>query len=117
MSDQIAINETIEKYIEGGRQGSSAVMKEAFVDAATIYNSTDGALEGGPIQTLFDMVDTIGPAKNLTYEISAVDINETTATVRIELFDWAGARYTDQMLLLKLAGTWKIMHKVFRTHA
>ena len=92
-------------------------MKEAFVESATMFASANGTLEGGPIQILFDMVDKIGPAKNLTHEISAVTFTDTTATVRIELFDWAGARYTDQMILLKLGGAWKIMHKVFHDHA
>ena len=116
MSDHNAIIKTIEKYIEGGRLGDADVIKEAFADEATIYGSADGKPDGGPIQVLYDVVKKTGPAANLTGEIGVIDINHTTATVRVELYDWAGARYTDQMMLLKLGTEWKIINKVYHTH-
>ena len=117
MSEQNAIVSTIERYIEGGRLGKSEVMKQAFADNATMYFIVDDKLDGGPIQTLYDAVDNLGPAPNLKSEIGPVDVNKSTATAHVEFFDWAGARYTDQLVLLKTGDDWKIIHKVYHQHS
>ena len=88
-------------------------MKPAFHEQATMYFVTNGKLQGGPIQGLFDAIDKAGPSPSLVGKIGAMDVNETTATVRIELYNWGGARYTDQMSLLKVNGEWKIINKVY----
>ena len=38
------------------------------------------------------------------------------ATVRLELENWTGYRFTDLFTLLKVDGEWKIMNKVFHLH-
>ena len=38
------------------------------------------------------------------------------ATVRLELENWTGYRFTDFFTLLKVDGEWKIMNKVFHLH-
>jgi len=45
-----------------------------------------------------------------------IDIVETVATVRLELENWNGRRFTDMFTLLKVDGEWKIMNKVFHLH-
>ena len=45
------------------------------------------------------------------------DVVDTIATVRLELNNWAGSRYTDLFTLLKVDGEWKIMNKVFHLHS
>ncbi len=40
----------------------------------------------------------------------------TVATVRLELDNWTGQRFTDLFTLLKIDGEWKIMNKVFHLH-
>jgi len=117
MSDHNEIVATIEKYIDGGRKGKSSIMKEAFAENATMFFSASGKLGGGPIQNLFDAIDGRGPSPDLVAEIGGIDVNHTTATARIELFNWGGARYTDQLTLLKLDGNWKIMNKVYHNHS
>jgi len=112
-SQHQAINEVIQRYIEGGKQGKSAIMKPAFHEQATMYFVASGNIHGGSIQGLFDAIDKAGPSPSLIGKIAAIDVNETTATVRIELYNWGGARYTDQMSLLKTNGAWKIISKVY----
>jgi len=46
----------------------------------------------------------------------SVDIGETVATVRLELENWSGHRFTDMFTLLKVDGEWKIINKVFHLH-
>ncbi len=113
MSEQADITKVIERYVEAGVKGDAKLMAQSFHDDATIYAVTpDGATEGGPIQILFDAVDG-QPAPNLTGEIGPIDVNETTATAKIVLTDWAGADYTDQFTLLKAGDEWQILSKVY----
>lgn len=116
MSERTEIEKTLQLYLDGGRAGKSGIMKPAFHESATMFWSADGKLEGGPIQTLFDRVDARGPSPDLVSEIGPVDVNDTTATARIELHNWGGNRFTDQFSLIKTDAGWKIMHKVFHRH-
>lgn len=44
-------------------------------------------------------------------------IADTVPTVRLELDNWAGHRFTDMDTLLKSNGEWKFITKVFHLHA
>ncbi len=111
-----AIIETVQKYIAGGRTGNTEEMKQAFHPEATIFGYVGPELFAGPIQQLFDWNDQNGPATELQDRIASIDIIETVATVRLELDNWTGHRFTDLFTLLKVDGQWKIMNKVFHLH-
>ncbi len=115
--DEPAIVKTVQRYIKSGRAGDANAMKRAFYDNATIYSVADGQLEGGPITELYAAVEKIGPAPGLIERVGPVDITANTATVRVELENWAGAQFTDQLTLMKSAGQWRILHKVYVQHA
>ena len=66
---------------------------------------------------LFDWNDHNGSATQLQGRITSIDLVETVATVRLELDNWTGHRFTDLFTLLKVDGEWKIMNKVFHLHA
>jgi len=116
VSDREAIAATIQQYIDGGISGRSDEMKPAFHEGATIYGYIGPDLFGGPIQGLFDWNDGNGPAAELTSNIAAIDIEGTIATVRLELDNWTGHKFTDMFTLLKTDGEWKIISKVFYLH-
>lgn len=115
-NDREAIAATIQQYIDGGISGRSDEMKPAFHEGATIYGYIGPDLFGGPIQGLFDWNDGNGPAAELTSNIAAIDIEGTIATVRLELDNWTGHKFTDMFTLLKSDGEWKIISKVFYLH-
>ncbi len=77
----------------------------------------DADLFGGPIQLLIDWNDGNGPSAGLEAQIASIDLVDTVATVRLELNNLGGYRYTDLFTLLKVDGEWKIMSKVFHLHA
>ena len=52
---------------------------------------------------------------SLVAVLSALSVG-TIATVRLELDDWTGHRFTDMFTLLKSNGEWKIISKVFHLH-
>ena len=112
-----AITKTVQNYINGGRTGHTADMKLAFHPDATIFGFIGPDLFAGPIQGLFDWNDQNGPATDLQGRITSIDLVETVATVRLELDNWTGHRFTDLFTLLKVDGDWKIMNKVFHLHA
>lgn len=111
-----AISKTVLNYINGGKTGRTADMKLAFHPDATIFGYIGNDLFAGPIQGLFDWNDQNGAATELEGRITSIDIVETVATVRLELDNWTGHRFTDMFTMLKVDGEWKIMNKVFHLH-
>ena len=116
-SDNEMIEKTVQFYIDGAKSGKGDDMKPAFHRDATIFGYAGDDLFAGPIQGLFDWNDANGPATELEARIANIDIVGTVATVRLELDNWIGHKYTDLFTLLKVDGTWKIMNKVFHFHA
>lgn len=91
-------------------------MKKAFHPDATIFGYIGADLFAGPIQGLFDWNDKNGAATELQGRIASIDLVESVATVKLELENWSGHRFTDMFTLLKVDGQWKIMNKVFHLH-
>ena len=112
-----AIAKAIQPYIDGMKSGKGDDMKPAFHKDATIFGYAGADLFASPIQWLFDWNDESGPAAELQARIASTDVVDTVATVRLELNNWGGYRYTDLFTLLKVDGEWKIMNKVFHLHA
>jgi len=116
-NDKEMIEKTVQFYIDGAKSGKGDDMKPAFHEDATIFGYIGPDLFSGPIQKLFDWNDENGPATEIKTEISDIDIIGTIATVRLEIDNWTGHKFTDFFTLLKVDGVWKIMNKVFHLHA
>ncbi len=112
-----AIARVVQHYINGAKSGKGDDMKTAFHEDATIFGYVGNDLFAGPIQQLFSWNDQNGPATGLQARIASIDLIDTVATVRLELENWTGHRFTDLFTLLKVDGEWKIMNKVFHLHA
>ena len=110
--ERAAIADVIDIYIDGGRKGSGEIMKQAFHEGANIYSAGGG----GPIQRLFDLVDSKPPANEIPYTVANLDIAGDIAMARVEIDDWAGTVYTDMFTLLKTDQGWKIVSKVSYKH-
>lgn len=116
MHENDAIAKTIQTYIDGAKAGKGDDMKPAFHEDATIFGYIGADLFAGPIQKLFDWNDENGPAAGLQAQLASIDVVDTVATVRLELENWTGRRFTDMFTLLKANGQWKITNKVFHLH-
>jgi len=117
VSEYDAIEKIIQHYLDGAKSGKGEDMKPAFHKDATIFGYAGPDLFAGPIQQLFDWNDENGPATGLKARIASIDLIDTVATVRLELDNWNGSRFTDLFTLLKVDGEWKIMNKVFHLHS
>jgi hypothetical protein len=120
VQDYDAVVEVMNRYNEGVRTGSSAMMKTAFHEAATVFGYIEGKLLAGSIQMLFDWVDGNGPSHDLQSRIVSVAVHQTIAVVRVELENLngklagdSGARLSDLFQFIKIDGTWKISQKSF----
>ncbi len=116
VSEHDAITKAVQHYIDGAKSGKGDDMKPAFHEDATIFGYVGTDLFAGPIEKLFAWNDENGPATGLQARIARIDVADTVATVRLELDDWTGNRFTDLFTLLKVDGEWKIMNKVFHLH-
>ncbi len=116
LSEYDAIARIVQRYIDGAMSGKGDDMKPAFHKDATIFGYVGDDLFAGPIQQLFAWNDDTGPATELQARIASIDLVGTVATVRLELDNWTGHRFTDMFTLLKVDGEWKIMNKVFHLH-
>ena len=124
VQDFDAIVEVMNRYNEGVRAGSSAVMKTAFHEAATVFGYIEGKLLAGSIQMLFDWVDGNGPCHDLQTRIVSVDVRQTIAVVRVELENLSGklagnsgARLSDLFQFIKIDGAWKMSQKSFHWYS
>ena len=117
VSENDAITKAVQHYIDGAKSGKGDDMKPAFHEDATIFGYVGTDLFAGPIEKLFAWNDENGPATGLQARIARIDVADTVATVRLELDDWTGNRFTDLFTLLKVDDEWKIMNKVFHLHA
>ena len=116
-NERDAIGKVVQQYIDGAMSGRGDDMKPAFHKDATIFGYAGDDLFAGPIQQLFAWNDENGPATELEARIATIDVVGTVATVRLELDNWSGSRFTDFFTLLKVEGEWKIMNKVFHLHS
>ncbi|MGC0931009.1 nuclear transport factor 2 family protein [Pantoea agglomerans] len=118
VQDYNAIVAVLNHYNEGGKQAKSELMKPAFSDRATIFGlDSDGNLSGGPIQGLFDTIDTaFRPSPEAKAAIVRVDIVGTAASARIDTDDISGFRFTDFFNLLKVNDRWTVVSKIYHTH-
>ncbi len=116
VSEYDVIAKLVQRYIDGAKSGRGDDMKPAFHKDATIFGYFGTDLLAGRIQQLFAWNDENGPATGLQARIASIDLIDTVATVRLELDNWTGHRFTDLFTLLKADGEWKITSKVFHLH-
>lgn len=103
IKDYEEIIKTVQIYLDGGNVSGDA-QKPAFMEGATI--------NGEPIQTLFDVVDKLGPGQ-ATGHIDVLDVAGNVAAVRVTMENFHGTDYVDFHVLLKGDDGWKIAAKVY----
>lgn len=117
-----AITRTMDRYVAGARAGDGEFMRPAFHEDATISGYCQGVEYSGSIEHVFEWITANGPATNIEVRFARIEIIETIALVHLEVRRWSGrmvgaeSRASDVFTLLKIAGEWKITHKLFHWH-
>ncbi|WFR82251.1 nuclear transport factor 2 family protein [Janthinobacterium rivuli] len=119
VQDYQAIVAVLNQYNAGGAQADSSIMRPAFSSQATIFGvDGDDQLTGGPIEGLFEIIDSaFRPSPQAKAAIARIDIVGTAASARVDTDDISGFRFTDFFNLLKVQGEWTIVSKIYHTHA
>lgn len=116
--DVKAIKQTIaESYVEGIHvQWNEEAMRAGFNDAFIMF-----ILRGDEVSHLSkaDWISRMKPSdkkNDVDYKIPMVDVQDTAATARIEIYRDGKHVFTDYMLLYKVGGKWQITGKVYHRH-
>jgi hypothetical protein len=116
-----AIVETVQRYIDGCKNGKSALMRPAFHPEAKFFGYADDTL-ATETAFLFDYIDKNGPSPDIETRFVAIDIAESIATVRLEVENFSGAlagsgvHMSDFFTLIKTDEGWRITQKSFHWH-
>ena len=117
VDDYALIAAALTMYTDGVAQASSAVMRPAFNEEATMFSVEKGELSGGPIEGLFKTIDTVFEASpQARVAIAHIDIVGGAASARVDINDASGSCFSDFFHLLKVHGQWTIVGKIFHSH-
>ena len=107
------INNVLYDYIDGTANGEPDRLKRAFHDDFNLYFVANDSLRVWSGKQYVKNVKS-GQKSNRIGKVISIDYEGDAAMARIEILMPSRKRiYTDYMLLLKIDGAWKIIHKSF----
>ena len=107
------INKVLYDYIEGTANGEPNRLRAAFDENFNLYFVANDSLK---VWSGKQYINNVKPGRksNRVGKVISIDYEGDAAMARIEILMPARKRiYTDYMLLLKVEGKWKIIHKSF----
>ncbi|UCJ08465.1 nuclear transport factor 2 family protein [Chitinophaga pendula] len=104
-------------YIEGLRNGNTALLQSVFHKDAIMYGYWGQQLIEGAIENLYISVSKAGTAPQIRSHLTVLHKTATTAIVRNEVEANATMdSFTEYHSLIKIAGEWKIVTKLFHKY-
>ncbi len=112
-SDMDLIRATLLDYIEGTANGEADRIRRAFHKDLNLYVVEGDSLRERSGQQYISYFED-GKKRNRIGNIVSIDHENDAAMAKIRV-DMPGSKrlYTDYLLLLKIAGKWKIIHKSY----
>lgn len=112
-TDLEAITATLNDYLEGTANGEPERVAQAFHEDLNLYSIKSDTLSVWNGQNYIKGI-TPGRKSNRIGRIVSIDYENDAAIAKIEILMPGPKRiYTDYMMLLKVEGRWKIIHKSF----
>ena len=112
-SEMQAINKVLYDYIEGTANGEPDRLKTAFDENFNLYFVANDSLRVWSGRNYIGGVKS-GRKSNRIGKVLSIDYEGNAAVAKIEILMPARKRiYTDYLMLLKIKGQWKIIHKSF----
>ena len=115
-TEQSAITEVVQLYIDGSREGDADKLRRAFHPDARMFGSLAGQRIDVPIDEFFALASRRPADVDGTYEASVVLLEQVgdAATAAIEETGfWGTLSFTDFFSLSRIDGEWKIVNKTF----
>jgi hypothetical protein len=122
VSQHDAVLKTMDGYLDGLREGKSALMGPAFHADASFFGHYPGGVMTGAIQQLFDWIDGNGPSPAVESRVASVRILGKIAYVHLEIegvsgkLAGTGVSMSDIFTLMKTEEAWTIIQKAFDWH-
>jgi len=110
-SELTAIENTLQDYLQGGKNGDLVRLRTAFHPNARIQFVRNGKF------TEWSLDDYIGaqmPGRRSSHEtkVLSIDFSGSAASAKLEL-DFGKHKFIDYMSLLKIGDRWWIVNKIF----
>ena len=111
--EEAAVRETVQHYLNGLKHNDVESLKRAFYpEAKLFFVKRDQLGQLTQEQWYKGFVATAGQEEKGDLQITAVDITGNAASVKVvEVYE--KSKYTDYLSLLKFAGGWKIVNKIY----
>ncbi len=112
-SDKDQITETLLHYIEGTANGAPDRIKKAFHKDLNLYSISNDTLSIRSGKKYIGYFKE-GQKRERVGKIVSIDVVNDAAIAKVEIDVPTRKRlYTDYMMLLKVKGAWKIIHKSY----
>lgn len=112
-TDKEQIKETLLHYIEGTTNGVPERIKKAFHKDLNLYSVSNDTLSITNGQKYISYFKE-GQKRDRVGKIISIDVVNNAAMAKVEIDVPSRNRlYTDYMMLLKVEGQWKIIHKSY----
>jgi hypothetical protein len=112
-NEKESIKKALYNYMEGTANGEPERVKKAFHKDLNLYSVRNGELNVWNGNKYIGNIKQ-GRKSNRIGKIISIDFENNAAMAKLEI-DMPGAKrvYTDYMLLLKIKGEWKVIHKSY----
>ncbi|TPN88001.1 nuclear transport factor 2 family protein [Aquimarina algicola] len=122
--EETKIRNLIEKcYLNGALNDmNTEAMYEGYHSDFAIFYAEGKELKKLPLNAWVKMVDDFkknsenNELRKFEYEFIQIDVNETTAYVKLKLLRNKTLVFTDLLTLLKFENQWKIVTKIYHSH-
>jgi len=118
MTDEQAVRNLALSYVQAMAFGNEGELRAAFHPDAAIIGNYQNALEwlslAGFIEAILAETPAAAGSTPFCDVQSATVIGDTACVTVVDEF--AGLRFTDILSMVKVAGSWKIVNKVYYIH-
>jgi hypothetical protein len=116
--DIAAVTEVARSYYEGMIAGDEALLSRAFHPRACIVGNFQGELEWLTLEEFVAECKegsgaAVGPS---VWRLDGLSVEGDTALIRLG-GQYAGEWYSDDLSMLRINGSWRIVHKTWFVHA
>lgn len=113
-TEEAAVRQAVQSYLHGLKFNDVESLKKAFwPEAKLFFVKQDGQLgQLTQAQWYEGFKGSAGKEEKGDLRITAVDITDNAASVKVEE-DYPNSKYIDYLSLLKFAGEWKIVNKIY----
>ncbi|WP_027061336.1 nuclear transport factor 2 family protein [Mesorhizobium loti] len=108
------VTPAVERYVLAMSTGDEDGLRAAFHANASVMGNYQGAVEWLSLDAY--VAEVIGaslpPNNNPKWSVTSIDITDDAASVKME-DEFGSMRFTNYLSLLRIAGEWKIVSKLY----